>query len=66
MEVLHSMDYSLVKAKFCVLFPTLAQTKPCPLHTMSEDALQKYVSTALNGMIGYQKEEREKLIAKIT
>jgi hypothetical protein len=65
LALLHSVGYSLVKAKFCVLYPTLARSKPSPLDTLEEGVLEAQVDAALQDLLGYEKAEQAKLAAKL-
>lgn len=65
LDLLHSVNYSIIKAKFYLLFPTLAKSKPSPLSTLPEEELQKQVNDALHDLMGYKKEEQTKLISRV-
>ena len=54
-----------MKAKFSVLFPTLARSCPSPLDTLSEEVLQTQVYVALQDLLGYEKAEQAKLAARL-
>lgn len=65
LKILHSVNYSIVKAKFWLLFPTVARTQPSPLAVLSEEVLQRHVETALQNLLGYKKEEQAKLVTHV-
>ncbi len=65
MKILHSVNYSVVKAKFWLLFPTAARARPSPLTTLTEEVLLEQVQAALQNLIGYKKEEQAKLVAHV-
>ena len=65
LNLLHSVGYSLVKAKFCVVFPTQIKEQANLIDTLPEDIMQFHVDNAMQNVMGFKKEEEALIASRI-
>jgi hypothetical protein len=59
------VDYSLVKAKFWLLFPTAVRSRPYPLKSLPESAIAAQVDAAIHNMAWHNQEQQKMLLSRI-
>lgn len=54
-----------MKAKFWLLFPTAAKTRPSPLKSLPESAIAAQVDAAVHSMAWHNQEQQDRLLSQI-